>query len=200
MNAAVLEEEWIDADAPRPLVPLDVPKGYELIDGELVEMPEMGAKSSWVGTELYFRLRSFLEQSKLGIAAGSDASFACWPERPKHVRKPDVSFIRCDPNRFVLPDVNYRLAPELVVEVISPNDLASELDEKIQEFLDAGTRLLWIVNPVLRTVLIRRADGTLQLLNDPAELTGEDVLPGFKVALADFLPKVISPKPENPAA
>lgn len=195
MNAAVLEDEWIDADAPRPL---DVPKGYELIDGELVEMPDMCAKSSWVWTELYFQLRSFLAKSKLGIAAGSDASYACWPDRPKHVRKPDVSFIRCDSEQFILPDVNYQVAPDLVVEVISPNDLASELDEKVQEFLDAGTCLFWIVNPVLRTVLIRRADGTLQLLNDPAELSGEGVLPGFKVALADFLPRV--PKSDSPVA
>lgn len=201
MNAAtVLEDEWIDADAPRPLDPLDVPKGFELIDGELVEMPVMGFKSSWVASQLHLHLGVYLLRKPIGVAATAEASYACWPDRPKHVRKPDVSVILCDPHEFVPPKVNSAIAPSLVVEVVSPNERVYELDEKVAEFLSAGTRLIWIVNPELRTVLIRRAEGSPQLLFDPSELSGEDVLPDFKVALADFLPKIPGPKTENPTA
>jgi Uma2 family endonuclease len=196
----ILDEEWIDGDAPRPIDPLDVPKGYELIDGLLVEMPAMGFKSSWVAGELYFRLRNFLASKPIGVAATAEASFACFAGRPKLVRKPDVSVVLCDPATFVPPTVNFEIAPDLVVEVVSPNDKFSDIEDKIELFIGAGTQLIWIVDPEKRTVTIHRANGSYSRLRDPAELSGEDVLPGFHVALADFLPRVTSPKSENPVA
>jgi Uma2 family endonuclease len=175
--------------------PLDVPKGYELIDGKLVEMPAMGYESSWVVGELFFLLRTYLARQAICVAATAEASFACFPGRPKMVRKPDISVILCDPAGFIPPRKNQRSAPDLVVEVVSPNDTVSDLDAKIHEFLQAGTKLVWVVNPETRTVLVRRADGTLQLLTDPAELTGEAVLPGFTTPLAAFLPRRPAPQP-----
>jgi Uma2 family endonuclease len=187
-STAVLDEEWIDGDAPRPRDPLDVPEGFELIDGVLVEMPEMGYRSSYVTSELFFHLRTHLTTHPVGVAATAEASFACFPGRPRLVRKPDISLILCDPKTFVPPDVNCPTVPQLVVEVVSPNDKLTEMEDKITLFLAAGTQLFWVVDPDGRSVLIHRADGTITRLREPADLTGENLLPGFRVPLAAFLP------------
>jgi Uma2 family endonuclease len=194
-TAELLERYGVDD----PADPDPVPKGYERIDGKLVEKPDMGYESSWVVSELYFLLRSYLAGHPIGVAATSDAAFACFPARPRTVRKPDISVILCDPATFVPPRQNCRTAPDLAVEVISRRDTVYDLDRKVQDFLRAGTKLVWVVNPVLRTVLIRRADGTVQLLADPAELTGEGVLPGFASPLAAFLPRTPAAPPGGAA-
>ncbi|MGL4420522.1 MAG: Uma2 family endonuclease, partial [Gemmataceae bacterium] len=106
-------------------------------------------------------------------------------------RKPDVSVVLCDPWQFVAPSPHCREVPALVVEVISSSNQFSEILAKIDMFLGAGTRLAWIVDPVTRSVHVYRADGTVTRLREPAELTGESVLPGFSVALSAFLPRII---------
>jgi Uma2 family endonuclease len=97
------------------------------------------------------------------------------------VRKPDVSFIRFGrlPGEEV-PQGHIPIAPDLAVEVISPNDLAYDIDERVADYLGAGTRLVWVVNPVQRTVLIYRHDGSIAGVREGGELSGEDVVPGFR--------------------
>jgi Uma2 family endonuclease len=187
--------ELYEVDDPADLEP--VPKGYELIDGELVEKPDMGAESGVVLGEVFFVLRTFLGNHPLGVAVTGEAGYCCFPDRPGQVRKPDVSVILCDPAAFTVPRGHFRVVPDLVVEVVSPHDTVYDTDEKVHDFLRAGTKLVWVVNPVLRAVLIHRADGTLTRLQDPAELTGEDVLPGFTTPLAAFLPR--GPAAQPPA-
>jgi len=81
------------------------------------------------------------------------------------------------------------VAPDLVVEVVSPNDLFTEIDEKVEEYWRAGTPLIWVINPDLRTLQNYRADGSSNRLREGDKLTGEGVLPGFACAVADlFLP------------
>jgi len=82
-----------------------------------------------------------------------------------------------------------RLAPDLVVEVISPNDLAYEIDEKVDEYETAGVKLIWVVNPETKAVRVHRADGAVMVLREKDELDGEDILPGFRCPVAElFLP------------
>jgi Uma2 family endonuclease len=76
------------------------------------------------------------------------------------------------------------IPPDLVVEVLSPRDIATELDQKVEEFLRAGVRLVWVVNPDTRTVRIHRLDGSISGLHETDELSGEDVLPGFACPVA----------------
>lgn len=78
------------------------------------------------------------------------------------------------------------LAPDLVVEVVSPSDRAIEVSEKALMWADAGVRLVWIVDPRTRTVTVYRPDGAVSLLRGASELDGEDVLPGFRLPLADL--------------
>jgi Uma2 family endonuclease len=81
-----------------------------------------------------------------------------------------------------------KVPPDLAVEVLSPNDLAYEVDRKVAEYFSAGVRLIWIVNPETRSVTIYRPDGTASKLNDRDTLEGEDVLPGFRCPVRDFFP------------
>jgi Uma2 family endonuclease len=159
---------------------------FELVDGKLVELP-MGMESSYVGGRLYRRLADYCEQPFRGWVLPADASYQFLPARPNLVRKPDVSFIRLGR----LPDErpikgHIRLAPDLVVEVISPNDLYYEVEEKIAEYRSGGVRLIWVVVPPTRTVLIRRLDGSAAEVREDGDLNGEDVVAGFRCPVADL--------------
>lgn len=167
---------------------LTVPDGdrFELVDGKLVEQ-SMGAVSSRVGVRLSRRLDEFCDEPFGGWVLGADASYQFLPDRPNTVRKPDVSFIR--PGRLPderLPDGHIRLAPDLVAEVISPNDLYYAVEEKIAEYRTGGVRLIWVLAPPTRTVLIRRLDGSAAEVRADGELNGEDVVPGFVCRVGDL--------------
>lgn len=172
-----------------------VPRGYERIDGQLVEIPDMGFESSLVVGRVFHLLHTWCEKTQAGIAVTGEAGYRCFSWKPRQVRKPDVSVILCDPKAFLAPKGDSPTVPDLVVEVVSPNDTVVELEIRIREFLRAGTRLIWVVNPDARTALIYRSDGTVQSLTDPADLTGETVLPGFTTPFATFLPVIAPPTP-----
>jgi Uma2 family endonuclease len=170
---------------------LRMPDGdrFELVDGKLVET-HRGAESSYVGGELHYHLRAFCRTAPLGWALPADTSYQFIPGRPNLVRRPDVSFIRLGrlPNE-TLPAGHIRIAPDLAVEVVSPNDLYYEVEQKVAEHRAAGVRLIWVVVPPTRTVLVRRLDGSIAEVGEAGELDGEDVVPGFRCPVRDlFLP------------
>lgn len=180
---------------PEDLLELHDAAGYELVDGQLVERP-MSGLSSYVGGRLFHRMIGHCEPSGLGWVFPADAGYQCFPDDPNKVRKPDGSFIR----RERLPDGppekgHIRIAPDLAAEVLSPNDLAYEIDLKIQEYFDAGVKLVWEVNPEMRSVTVHRADGSSSRLREDDELTGEDAIPGFRMKVA----ALFLPKPESAA-
>jgi len=105
---------------------------------------------------------------------------------PDTVRGPDVAFVR---NRLPQPIPNSYLefAPDLVVDVLSDNDRPGEVLAKVGDWLDAGARLVWVVDPERRLARVYRADGTEHMLDETDQLLGEDVLPGFSCTLASIL-------------
>jgi Uma2 family endonuclease len=76
--------------------------------------------------------------------------------------------------------------PDLAVETMSPSDTVFEVDEKVQEWLTAGTRLVWVLNPRQKTVTVYRPDNTAQILGGGDTLDGADVVPGFTIAVAEL--------------
>jgi Uma2 family endonuclease len=164
-----------------------VPDGYEMLDGRLVEKV-MGQKSCWIGGLIYYILQSFCTANPRGRVYPSDTAYRCFPGRPRHIRKPDVSFVRAERDSPDLQDGDMTLPPDLVVEVISPRETATDLDEKIRDFLSVGVPLIWVVNPKTRTVRIIRPNGSPPLLTESDTLSGDDVLPGFSCRVAEFLP------------
>jgi Uma2 family endonuclease len=163
---------------------------FELVDGRLVEK-HMGWESSWISTRLSRLLDIWCDTNHLGWVAGAEAGYQCFPFAPNLVRKPDVSFVRrgrLPGERF--PPGNARIVPDLAVEVVSPNDTYYEVERKVQEYLRAGVPLVWVVNPPTRMVRVHRPGGRLTDLDEHQELTGEEVIPGFRCRVGDFLPPV----------
>ncbi len=167
---------------------LAMPNGerYELVNG-IPKERGMGAKSNEIGGLLLTLLNTFIRPRKLGRAYTSETGYVCFPGKPKSVRFPDVSFVRTDriPDGRS-PDGYFTIRPDLAVEVHSPNDLCEDLEEKLTDYREAGIPLVWIVSPRSRTVLVRRLDGSANILLETGELSGEDVVPGFACKIAEL--------------
>jgi Uma2 family endonuclease len=168
---------------------LTMPDGehYELVDGELVER-DMGTEANWIAGEVYGQIREFNRAARLGWAL-PDTSYQCFAAHPDRVRRPDASFIRA--GRMPgdrLPKGHCPIAPDLAVEVISPNDYYADVRTKVDEYLRAGVSLVWILDPGTRSVEVLRADGSAALLRADDELTGEALLPGFRCPVANLFP------------
>jgi Uma2 family endonuclease len=169
-------------DAPLAIpVPLEavVSDGYEFIDGRLVEKP-LGAEAGWIAARLMGLLSPYTSSRKLGLVFSADCGYQIFKNDPKKVRKPDVSFIASGrlPNDRP-PRGNVSIPPDLAVEVISPNDITEETDQRVEDYFGAGTRLMWLLYPQTGAVWVLRKDGTGARLKGAQELSGEDVVPGF---------------------
>ncbi len=171
---------------------LDMPDGdrYELVDGQLVEST-MSLESIWIATRISQTIGNHLDQHSLGMVFGDGATYQCFPDDPEMVRKPDVSFIRAGrmpPGQFQRG--HCRIAPDLAVEVVSPNDYYAELTRKLEDYFSAGVRLVWVVEPETRLITVYENGGQLiRQFRQGDELTAGDVLPGFRVAVAELFPK-----------
>jgi Uma2 family endonuclease len=183
---------------PEDLLAMPEGKDFELVDGRLVER-SMSALSSWVGGEILFRIRLFLKDNPVGLVWGADNGFQCFPDDPNKVRKPDVSFLRRERIPSDLMQQGYvRVAPDLAVEVISPNENAEELHEKVSDYLNAAVALIWVVYPESRVISVQRADKTGSRLTIDDELSGESILPGFALRLETLFESITSPAVVRP--
>jgi Uma2 family endonuclease len=173
---------------PEDLLALPDEKSYELVDGRLVER-HMGAESSRVGGKLYVRLDLFCEEHDLGIVWPADNGFQCFRHAPGRVRRPDVSFVK--KGRLpgdVSPEGWVKIPPDLAVEVISPNDLIEEFEEKLEDYRKAGIPLIWVIYPKRRKAEVLHLDGPPVVLREDDELSGEDIIHGFRCPLREILP------------
>jgi Uma2 family endonuclease len=169
-----------------PEKPLAMPDGgrYKLIDGELRER-NAGAFSNLIAFRVGKILGNHCDPLDLGWLFAADLGYQCFPWKPRQVRRTDVSFIRRE--RYPLDEIARvgftKIAPDLAIEVVSPNDLASkDVEEKVVDDVRAG------VYPATRTAYVVRGDGTGYRLRSEDELTGEDVVPGFRCRVADLIP------------
>ena len=182
--STVLEKTY----TPEDLLWMPDRKSYELVDGRLVER-NSSVLSSWVSGQMHRALDVFIDENQLGWAWVADLGYVCFPDAPGTVRKPDVSFVRKErlPEGPTSEGYLY-IPPDLAVEVISPNDLAYQVDHKVREYLDAGVALIWVINPEERTVRIHRRDRSISWLEEQDELLGEDVIPGFRCCVSTLFP------------
>ena len=185
-----------DADPVTDEVP--VPPGFELVDGELVEMPPMSEEANWIGGQLFAVVNEFCRAHALGRVYPQETPFRGFPGNRISVRKPDVAFVRQERLSVHLSKKDLALAPDLAAEVLSPTDPAVEVNRKVEQYLAAGVRLVWVVDPDLRLVFVHRPNGTVSVVREPAELDGEDVLPGFRCPLSAFIPP--APNTTQPGA
>jgi len=159
---------------------------FECIDGRFVEKGPMGAQANELAFLLMWHLMTHVRAHRLGRCFGENCVYRIF-EDPRRSRIPDGSFIRAGR----LPDDrsprgDIRIAPDLALEVVSPNDVVENLNERIGDLLRAGTRLLWVIVPGTRNAYVYRADGTVSLISEGDALDGEDVVPGFTYRLGDL--------------
>lgn len=158
----------------------------ELVNRTLVEKP-MGFQESRIAVKLIRYLDEFVEKHDLGFITGSDGPYRM---KMKNVRLPDVTYISWD--RFASREDADKpkicpASPDLVVEVLSESNTKKEIEQKQLEYFETGVKLLWIIDPMKRTVTIQRPNGTSDILDHKGKLNGDTVLPGFKLEISKFL-------------
>ena len=157
----------------------------ELVRGELIKMSPAGYDHGVITMRLARRIALFAEKHNMGDVPSAETGYILERD-PDTVREADVSFVRADrvpkkPNPGFFDG-----APDLAVEVLSPTDRASEVAEKIEQWLSAGCQLVWVVDPKRQTVTVHRDPRHAVVLHADDILSGEDVLPGFEVKVADI--------------
>ena len=159
--------------------------GHEVVDGELIRSPKNNWYHGDICAELLMVMRSFAKQHHLG--AVWDSSTGCWMQN-RNCRAPDISFVRKERLK------GYRRtqgqffpgAPDLAVEVLSPNTTRPEIDQRLKDFFASGTQIAWIIDPAEKCVEVCYSLTNRKLVGPGGLLDGETVLPGFKYPIADL--------------
>jgi len=158
----------------------------ELVRGELRHMAPSGFEHGAIVVQLAALLHAHVKRHNLGIVLGAETGYTL-TRGPDTVRGADVSFVSAA--RIPAGPLTKKFwegAPDLAVEVVSPDDRAGDIEEKVEDYLRAGARLVWVVSPKLRTVTIYRPIGNPQVLREADDLRGEDVVPGFACRVSEI--------------
>ncbi len=156
---------------------------YELVRGTLDRMPPTMARHGRIVGAIARLIGEFVASHDLGVVYGQSGFILA--RDPDVLLAPDLAFVRRD-RVPVDEDVYPELAPDLAVEVVSRSQRGPSIDEKIALYLAAGTRLVWAIDPMSRTLRVCRPDGSDRLLSDRDVLTGEDVLPGLQIPVGQL--------------
>ena len=159
-------------------------KQVELLRGHLVVREPPGTWHGVIAATLGHYLSSFVRRQGLGIVVGQDTGFKIASD-PDTVRGPDVGFVACDRVERIPRRGYAALSPDLVAEILSPDDVPGEVLAKVGEWLAAGTRIVWLVDARRAEIHVYRQDGSLSVLREDDHLDGENVLPGFTCAVKD---------------
>ncbi|MFN6478029.1 Uma2 family endonuclease [Nostoc sp. DedQUE07] len=154
------------------------------VRGELLIMPPTGGETGNRNIEIAADFVIWNRQTQLGICFDSSTCFKL-PNSAN--RSPDVAWIRKERWDTLTPEEQEKfppIAPDFVLELMSPSDSLKETQEKMQEYIDNGVKLGWLINSKLRQVEIYRLGQPVEILEHPKELLGEDILPGFTLNLA----------------
>jgi Uma2 family endonuclease len=161
---------------------------FELVEGEIVDMGGSGARHAGTGSRLDRRLGNWVEERQLGELY-TEAGF----EIGENIRVPDVAFVSAaripetgEPEGF------WPLAPDLAVEVISPNDVSEKVMAKLAEYFAAGVRQVWLLSAETRTVSVYRSLTEVTVFGENDELEAEDLFPGFRCRVADLFKQPVA--------
>ena len=161
----------------------------ELVEGKLVEMSRTKRRHGVLASRLNARLAVYVESHNLGEVASNDAGFLLerGPYGRDTLRGVDIAFVSKKHMLGPLDDEWYEVAPDLAVEIISPSNKAGDIQRKVTQLLNAGARLIWLVYPETRSVVVQSSSGSVTLYEDDM-LTGGEVLPGFAIRVGDIFP------------
>jgi len=158
---------------------------YELVRGELRQMSPAGAEHGSRAMRFGATLYEFVRRNQLGVVFAAETGFIL-ETNPDTVRAPDVSFVRAERlPKEGLPSGYLPIAPDVAVEVVSPSETAEEIQEKVQDYLHAGTDQVWLIDRRTRTIAVHHRSGQVELLHDTDVLDGGDTIPGFRISVKD---------------
>jgi Uma2 family endonuclease len=158
---------------------------HELIRGEVISMALPGGRHGKISLKIGRLIGDFVEANQLGDAY-VETGFLI-ERNPDTVRGPDVAFVRAEQlARVTNPEKYPPFAPDLAVEVVSPNDRPKEVEEKAKAWLAAGSREVWVDDPVVRTVTIYRPSAKPSILSETQSIDGGTLLPGFTCLVSQF--------------
>jgi Uma2 family endonuclease len=159
---------------------------YELLHGELRKMPPSGFEHGHVTMNIGHSLNAHVTAHDLGVVCAAETGFKL-ASNPDHVRAPDVAFV--DRNRVKaagMVEGFWAGAPDLAVQVMSPSDSYSDVEEKVIDWLAAGTRMVVVANPKKRTATVYRSATQIVILSEDQLLDGADVVPGWSIRVKDI--------------
>ncbi len=168
------------------LLVLDDGTRHELWKGEVRTIPPAGRQHGMIETAILHAMLNFVTPRSLGVVTGGDTGYLI-SRNPDTVLSPDVGFINAKRAGAVpQSETHWPLAPDFAVEIFSPSDSAMDVDEKIEEWLGAGVRLLWVVNPRLKAVTVHVPGHPPFVRHADEMLEGLDVLPGLQLPVAEI--------------
>lgn len=186
MSAAVETRKKVWTEAELQSLPED---GFihEVVDGELIMSPKNDFFHGDIASELSMAMRAYARTKRLGTVLDSNTGF--WMKN-RNCRAPDVSFV----SRARLTQLGFKRstrtffpgAPELAVEIISPNNTRAEIDRRLRDFFESGTQIAWIIDPEQQRVEVCHSLTQRRLIGAGGFLDGEDLLPGFRYPIADL--------------
>ena len=171
-------------------------RSYEIVDGREVELPPMSAFDTRISFRLAKELDNAADERDLGQAV-VEMLFRFAPKRPQ--RKPDaayVSFQRWPRHRRIPRQNAWSVVPDLVVEVISPSDIADNVIDRVTEFFGSGVNMVWVVWPTVKLVYIYTSPTQVRIIGVDGELDAEPLLPGWRWPVTELF----GPDDEEPAA
>lgn len=158
---------------------------YELVRGELRKMAPAGSEHGYVALKLGRLLGNHVESNKLGRVYAAETGFRI-SSNPDTVRAPDAAFVsRERVEKAGRVEGYWPGAPDLATEVVSPNDTHTEVTEKALAWLDAGSRMVLVVDPLQRTVTVYRSLDDIRVFTGDATIDGGDVVPGWRLPVKD---------------
>jgi len=156
-------------------------ESYEYVKGELVPMPPSTMEHGEICSNIVILLNNHVRQHKLGKIFIAGTTFRIG----ENGRKPDVAFV----SQARIPENKRQsspIPPDLAVKVVSPSDKVYDVLEKVLEYLDAGTQMVWVIEPIFKTVTVYRSPEDIKILIPKDTLTGENVVEGFQCSLAEI--------------
>jgi Uma2 family endonuclease len=182
MTVALEKKIWTDEEF------MALPKDgnrYELVNGELIDMGNSGMEHGNIGTFLGGAIELFVRPKKLGATCDSSTAFKM---KSGNKRSPDVSFVSRERLQGLktLPTGFFEGAPDLAIEILSPSNTVEEIHAKIVEYFENGTRLVWVIHPSERYVLVYHGSSPDALLRVGDCLEGEAIVPGFSLAVSEL--------------
>lgn len=159
---------------------------YDLVDGRFVRR-HGGAMCGQVSVTLATLLGNWCRPIRFAHLFGFKCPYRCFPGRPDTVRHPSVSLVRYGrlPGELV-PEQEMTISPDLAAEVMSPRDRYEDVEARVNDYRSAGVKLIWVISPQSKMVLVRRLDRTCTELDATGTLSGEAVIPGFNCPVAEL--------------